>query len=81
MLIRNHVAERAGRIVVATAFFDRPFSATVIWTWSMNCRVPDRLEDPVRETERQDVLNGLLAEIVIDPIDLVFVAETCKASG
>ena len=32
--------------------------------------VPDRLEDAVREPERQDVLYGLLTEIVVDPIDL-----------
>jgi hypothetical protein len=33
--------------------------------------VPDRLEDSVREPERQHVLDGLLAEVVIDAKDLV----------
>ena len=28
--------------------------------------VPDRLEHPVRESEGQDVLHGLLAEVVVD---------------
>ena len=32
--------------------------------------VPDRLEDAVAEPEREDVLDGLLPEIVIDAIDL-----------
>src|SRR5438132_14378661 len=32
--------------------------------------VPDRLEDAVREPEREHVLDGLLAEVVIDPEDL-----------
>ena len=32
--------------------------------------VPDRLEDPVREPQRQHVLDGLLAEVVVDPEDL-----------
>src|ERR687893_269944 len=33
--------------------------------------VPDRLEDPVRETQGQHVLDGLLAEVVVDAEDLV----------
>ena len=32
--------------------------------------VPDRLEDPVREAQRQQVLDGLLAEVVVDAEDL-----------
>ena len=32
--------------------------------------VPDRLEDAVGEPERQDVLDGLLPEVVIDAVDL-----------
>ena len=32
---------------------------------------PERLEDAVREAERQHVLHGLLAEVVVDPEDLV----------
>ena len=32
--------------------------------------VPDRLEDPVREAEHQNVLNRLFAEVVIDAVDL-----------
>ena len=35
--------------------------------------VPDRLEQPVREPERQDVLRRLLAEEVVDPEDLLLV--------
>ena len=35
--------------------------------------VPDRLEQPVGEPERQDVLRGLLAEEVVDPEDLLLV--------
>ena len=32
--------------------------------------VPDRLENAIGEAENQDVLNGFLAEIMIDAIDL-----------
>ena len=35
--------------------------------------VPDRLEDPVREPQREQVLDGLLAEVVVDPEDLALV--------
>ena len=35
--------------------------------------VPDRLEDPVGEAEDHDVLHGLLAEVVIDAVDLPLV--------
>ena len=32
--------------------------------------VPDRLEDPVPEAEDQDVADRLLAQVVVDPVDL-----------
>ena len=34
--------------------------------------VPDGLEDSVGEAECQNVLNRLFAEIMVDPIDLLF---------
>ena len=37
--------------------------------------VPDRLEQPVREPQREDVLHGLLAEEVVDPEDLRLVED------
>ena len=33
--------------------------------------VPDRLEDPVREAKGEHVLDRLLAEVVVDPEDLL----------
>ena len=35
--------------------------------------IPDRLEDAVAEPQGQDVLDGLLAEIMIDAVDLALV--------
>ena len=35
--------------------------------------VPDRFEEGIGKTERQDVLHRLLAEIVINPEDLAFI--------
>ena len=37
--------------------------------------VPDRLEHAVGKAQHQDVLHRLLAEIMIDPVDLVLVDE------
>ena len=37
--------------------------------------VPDRLEHAVGEAQHQDVLHRLLAEIMIDPVDLLLVDE------
>ena len=35
--------------------------------------VPDRLKDAVAEPQCQDVLDGLLAEIMVDAVDLALV--------
>ena len=35
--------------------------------------VPDRLEDAVAEAQDEHVLDGLLAQVVVDPVDLRFV--------
>ena len=35
--------------------------------------VPDRLEDPVGEAQDEHVLDRLLAEVVVDPVDLALV--------
>ena len=37
--------------------------------------VPDRLEDRVGEPEGEDVLDRLLAQVVVDPVDGVFVED------
>jgi hypothetical protein len=34
--------------------------------------IPHGLEDPIRESEYEDVLHRLLAEVVVDAEDLVF---------
>ena len=42
--------------------------------------VPDRLEQAVGESERQDVLRRLLAQEVVDPEDLVLGEDSCTWS-
>ena len=71
-VVLNHVAKRTRAIVVRApranplCLRDRHLDVIDV------SPVPDRLEDPVGEPERQDVLDGLLSEIVIDAIDLRF---------
>src|SRR4029453_7635151 len=37
--------------------------------------VPQRLEDPVGEPEHQQILDRLLAEVMVDPVDLIFLED------
>ena len=71
-MVGHHVAQGAGRVVVvATAadgqrFRDRDLDVVDV------IAVPDRLKQAVGKTQHHDVLHRLLAEIVIDAEDLVF---------
>ena len=74
-MVRHHVAQRAGLVVEAAAmadaelFIDRDLDVVDM------VAVPDRLEHAVGEAQHQDVLHRLLAEVVIDPVDLVLIDE------
>jgi hypothetical protein len=37
--------------------------------------IPDRLEDPIRQAKRKNVLDGLFAQIVVDAVDLRFLED------
>ena len=41
--------------------------------------IPDRLEEPIGEPEREDVLRRLLAEKVVDPEDLLLAEDLVQA--
>ena len=41
--------------------------------------VPQRLEDPIAEAERQDILHCFLAQIMIDPINVRFCEDSMDA--
>ena len=69
-VVLEDVADDAGLLVVRGAVLDpdrlRDGDLDVV----DELAVPDRLEDAVREPQRQHVLDGLLAEVVVDAEDL-----------
>src|SRR5438067_6309906 len=70
-VVLDDVAHRAGLLVVARALLDADRLGDRDLDVVDVLAVPDRLEDPVRETHDEDVLDGLLAEVVIDAEHLV----------
>ena len=71
-MVLDHVAQGAGAIVVAAtvadaqAFRNRDLHVVDVTT------VPDRLHDAVGEAEDEDVLDGLLAQVMVDAVNVVF---------
>ena len=70
-MILDHVAQCAGIVVVAAAQLDADrFSRRDLHRIDVPA-VPDRLEDDVGEPQRHDVLHRLLAQIMVDAVDLL----------
>ena len=69
-MVLHEVAQRAGRVVVAGARADPDVLRARDLDVVDVVPVPDRLEHHVREPERHHVLDGLLAQVVVDPEDL-----------
>ncbi len=74
----HHVAERAGRLVEAGALAQAQRLRHVDLHVVDEVAVPDRLEQPVGEAERQDVLRRLLAQEVVDAEDLLSANTSCS---
>ena len=75
----DHVAERPRFLVEARPHPDRERLGNVDLHMVDVVAVPDRLEHPVGETQRQQVLHGLPADVVIDAKDLLLVEDREKA--
>jgi len=74
-MVRHHVAQRAGLVVEAAAVTDADlFVDRDLYVVDM-IAIPDRFEHAVGEAQHQDVLHGLLAEVMIDPVDLMLIQE------
>jgi len=67
----HHVAVGAGGFVERGALAEAERLRHVDLHVVDEVAVPDRLEQAVRESEREDVLRWLLAEVVIDAKDLL----------
>ncbi len=72
-VILDHIVERAGLLIIRSTSLDADrFRTGDLYVIDVSS-IPERLEDPVAEAKRQNVLDGFLAEVVIDAIDLGFV--------
>ncbi len=69
-VILDHVAQGAGAVVVAAAVLHADGLGDGDLHRVHVARVPYGLEQSVREAESQDVLDGLLAQVVVDAVDL-----------
>ena len=70
-VVLHHVAQRAGAVVVAAAAADAERLRRGDLHVVDGVGVPERLEERVGEAGDQEVLDALLAEVVVDPEDLV----------
>ena len=75
----DHVAERAGLLEKGGAALDRQLLGHVDLDIVDVPAVPDRFEQAVGEPKREDVLDGLLAEEVVDAEDLGLVESGVEA--
>ena len=74
-VVGHHVAQRTGLFVKGRAALDAEgFGGGDLHVLDV-VAVPHRLEDGVGEAEDQDVLHRLLAEVVIDAIDVLLVED------
>ena len=71
-VVLDHVAQRARSLVIRRAAFDADGLGRGDLHVIDVAPVPDRLEHAVGEAKHQQVLDGLLAEVVVDAEDLVF---------
>ena len=69
-MVLDHVARRAGLLVEGAALLDADRLGHRDLHVVDVAAVPERLEDPVPEPEDHQVPDGLLAQVVIDPVDL-----------
>ena len=65
-MVLHHVAQRASTFVIARTILqpDRLGDGDLDIVDAV--RIPDRLEEEIAEAQRQDVLDGFLAQIMVD---------------
>ena len=80
-MVLDDVAHRSRLLVVARALLDADGLGDRDLYVVDVLPVPERLEDAVGEPHHEDVLNGLLAEVVVDPEDLVLAEDGVDRLG
>ena len=68
-VILDHVAQRAGIVVVAAALFDADGLGRGDLHGVDVAAIPERLENDVGKAQRHDILHRLFAEVVVDAVD------------
>ena len=76
-MVLDHVAQRAGFLVVGAARLDADALADRDLHVVDVIPVPQGLEDAIGPAEDEDVLDGLLPEVVVDPVDLILAPRRC----
>ncbi len=76
-VVLKHIADDPGRLVVRAALLDPQALGGGDLDVVDVLAVPEWLEDPVGEAEDQQVLHGLFAQVVVDPVDLRL-GEDCR---
>ena len=71
-VIRHHVAQRAGPVVIIAAQFDAEFFRHRDLHVIDVAAIPHRLENSVGEAKRQNILDRLFAEVMVDAVNLIF---------
>ena len=72
-MVDDDISQRADRVVEVAAVLDtKAFGHGDLDTLHV-VAVPDRFEDRIGEPEIDDLLEAHLSEVVIDPIQLVFI--------
>ena len=74
-VVLHHVAEHAGAVVVVAAALDADGLADGDLHVVDDVGIPETLEDDVGEAEGEEVLDGLLAEVVVDAEGVGFVED------
>src|ERR1700722_8358505 len=71
-MVLQHIANSTGFLIKRPSPFDTNRLSSRDLDMVNVVAIPDRLKDAVAEAEDENILNGLLTEIVIDTKDLIF---------
>ena len=79
-MVLDHVAQRADLVVELRAALDADLLGDGDLHVLDATAAPQRLEQLIAETQRQQVLHGLLAEVVIDAKDARLGERACRCA-